>query len=267
MPDTTVNLNLVRLAGASQARAVADATFADRPFRLALAGYGRPKVDTYEPHTRLFVKSVIDRLGSDKVGMVTSPTEMNKQSIDIIGITLAQQGNIPLLFATAEHYLPWIDLNQLPESVNKAHFINTPKYVFPSKEEYSEATAIASNALLLTGGADATVGDFVNAVREGNQVVILDNETLGGVNWNTQKQSPFNASRYLVEQLEANQGGKALPWPECNGFSPQLLAENARGISEKVFVIALHHESEISEAATRAARFISKHKHGRVIAG
>ena len=133
-----------------------------------------------------------------------------------------------------------------------------PKHVLPNGAEYSKATAEASNIFVATGGRNATVSDFVNALKKGNKAVVLNNPTVDAPAWGQAKGRVENASKYLLEQLEAFKAGKKLPHPEVGEFTAEFMAKNKSKLKELVEIITLEgvDSKSILNAAKKAAKFI-----------
>lgn len=160
-------LNLINLTRAEEIIFKSQEILGSRPVKLATAGYSAaPK--GYEEPTRLFLSALIDELSPVNVGLITSPTA-DKGSIDAISSMAAQGKNIPLLYVTANDYVSYINPDNFPDNMDKITYKKMPKFVFPDAAEYSKATAEGSNSLLVTGGRDTTVSDFVNAIKKDKQ--------------------------------------------------------------------------------------------------
>lgn len=249
-----LELNLQRLGKAEDIVGKAAAAFAGKAVRLATAGYSAPPTPAYEGQTKAFLESLVGKLGGNNVGLVTSPTA-DKGSVDAVTTTIGQQQKLPLLNVTAESYVGYIDPAKFPAEVDKAAYAKAPKYVFPDAAEYSKATALASNAFIATGGRDATVGDFVNAIKQGNRVVIVDNEQLGGAQWSPEKSRPNNAAKYLSDQIAAALRGEPLPLPELpgKGFDAAFIQAHLGDLQKLVKVVTVKTDADISVAAASAA--------------
>lgn len=133
-----------------------------------------------------------------------------------------------------------------------------PKYILPNGAEYSKATAEASNVFVATGGRNATISDFVNAIKKGNKAVILNNPAVEAPAWGQAKGRVENASKYLLEQLEAFNAGKSLPYPEVGEFTAEFMTKNKAKLNELVKIITLESADtkNILNAAKKAAKFI-----------
>lgn len=225
-PEKISDFNLRGLDQPEELRAIADQKFAGRPVRLATAGYSAPPKDTpYELNTRTFLGALINTLGPDQVGLVTSPTA-DAGSVDAITTTIGQRAKVPVLNITAKDYVDYIDPSKFPESIDRAAYAAEPKFVFPDGARYSAATAVASNVFIATGGRDVTVGDFVNAIKAGNKVVVVLDQSLGGAQWDDAKGRPNNGAAYLGEMLRSNKGA-AHPFLPKKGFDAAFLESHA----------------------------------------
>ncbi len=128
----------------------------------------------------------------------------------------------------------------------------------PDSKEYSKATAEASNIFVATGGRNATVSDFVNALKKGNKSIILDNASIDLPAWGEAKARVENASKYLTEQLSAFKAGKKLPHPEIGEFTKEFLSKNSEKITKLVKSVNLGNTDTagILKAAKDAAKFL-----------
>jgi hypothetical protein len=240
-------LNFVSMKQVDDIKDIADKVLTGRSMRLATAGYSAPP-EGYEAPTTAFLKRFVELLGHDNVGLVTSPTA-DKGSIDAISTVVGQQQQLPMLYVTAQDYVDYIKPENFPEGLDRGGFAEAPKHVFANAAAYSAATAEASNTFVATGGRDATVGDFVNAVKKGNRVVIIDNEALGGPQWDEKKSRPNNGAAYLSRRLA---GDAALPDLPGKGFDEIFLHERALGIQKLVKDVKLTPDN-LEEAAGQAA--------------
>lgn len=223
--------------------------------KLATAGYSAAP-EGYEAETQIFLNSLVHLLGgAGSVGLVTSPTA-DKGSIDAISTTAASLWKLPLKYVTAEGYVKYINPDNFPkEGIDLNRYQAEPKFVLPTNEEYSRATSVVSNSLLVTGGRDATVGDFVNAIKQGNKVVILDNQLVKASVWDEKKNRPNNASLYLAQMIEGN---TELPFIPSKGFTKEFLEENKEAIASLVKVIRANSRPDTLIGAMDAADFLKR---------
>jgi hypothetical protein len=167
------------------------------------------------------------------VSLVTSPTA-DKGSIDAITSLSAQRNRVPVKYVTTEGYVKYINPDNFPDELNIEAFAKQPKYVLPTKEAYSEATAKLSNIFIGFEGRDTTVGDMVNAIKAGNKVVIIDNEDHNPDLWDNAKSRPQDASEYVEVKLS---GDELLPWLVDKGFTAEFLEKYEREIRENLVVV------------------------------
>lgn len=187
------------------------------------------------------------------MGLASSPTA-DKGSIDAISTTVSHLENIPLTYVTAENYVGYIDPTKFPEhGIDLTKYLETPKFVLPTNEEYSRATSTVSNSFLATGGRDATVGDFVNAIKARNKVIILDNKLVKADAWDSKKNRPNNASAYLAAKFA---GDTSLPLIPAKGFTQEFLDQNAQAISSLVKVVTIVTEADVPRAVDEAVQFL-----------
>jgi len=242
-------LNLVRIDNAS--KVPQDSAWVGINNRIATAGYSAAP-EGYEAPTQEFVDSLVNEL-SGQVALVTSPTA-DKGSIDAISTVSAHKANVPMKYVTAEGYVKYINPENFPEQgIRKDRFAAEPKYVLPNSDEYSKATAEVSNSFLATGGRDTTVGDFVNAIKKGNKVIVLNNENIDASIWDEAKERPNNASAYLKAVLS----GEDLPLIPGKGFTQEFLTEYADDISKLVKVVDIEKNGSAQIAAKEAASFLT----------
>ena len=252
-----VRYNIHHLNTPQEVGALADETLAGRDYRIATAGYSAPP-EGYEDATKAFMQELDERLGKDNTGYVTSPTA-DKGSIDAITTEVAGlDDNGRLFYTTADGYIKYINPDNFPEGIDASQYASKPKTTLADASDYSRATAEASNTFLATGGRNATVSDFRNALDKGNDAVVLDNTNLTGDVWNPTKGRVENASRYIQEQVQAVIDGKPLPYPEVEGFTRSYIEANLDKIRNSVLFCTTDGSAEsISAAANRAADFLT----------
>ena len=248
--------NLVDVQTAEEIGNIAKQQIGTMPYRIATAGYSAPP-SGYEEPTRIFLKSLDGELGVRSTAFVTSPTA-DKGSIDAITSEVTGMSKDKLFYTTAKDYVEYINPSNFPNTIDTKAYSEIPKYVLPNGAEYSKATAEASNVFVATGGRNATVSDFCNAIKKGNKAVVLNNPAIETPAWGTVKGRVEDASKYLTEQLDAFKSGKALPHPEVGEFTQEFLAKNSERISKLVQAVTLEglDASAILKAAKKAASFV-----------
>lgn len=239
--------SLIRIDNVDQAVARASMPLQDKSIKLAVVGYSAaPK--GYEASTQDFLNGLIKEMGVENVGLITSPTA-SKGSVDAMTILAAQTNQTGISLVTAEDYVGYIDLSQFPENVNVEAFNNAQKVILPDSASYSEVVSKTANTLLVTGGRNVSVLDFKNALEQGNRIVILDNNSLGGAQYDAVKNRPNNAAAYLIEQIDAINNGEVLPYPECEGLTKEFLEEYKGVSNENVLIVDINDETAILKAA------------------
>lgn len=248
--------NLVNVATAEEVGNIAKKEIGTMPYRVATAGYSAPPAG-YEDATKSFLKALDGELGTRSTAFVTSPTA-DKGSIDAITSEVAGLNKGKVFYTTAQDYVEYIDPKNFPPTIDSVAYSKLPKHVLPTGAEYSKATAEASNVFVATGGRNATVSDFVNALKKGNKAVVLNNPTVDAPAWGAAKNRVENASKYLLEQLEAFKAGKALPHPEVGELTAEFMAKNKGKLNELVKIITLDgvDAKSVLAAAKKAASFI-----------
>ncbi|MFN8607296.1 MAG: hypothetical protein U0931_07180 [Vulcanimicrobiota bacterium] len=217
----------------------------DKPVQLATAGYSAPP-EGYEAPTTKFLSGLTEEL-SGKIGLVTSPTA-DKGSIDAITSTVGQRAGAPLGYITADSYLGYVNPDNFPQDIDKNQFSAQPKIAFPDADIYSKATAELSNSFLVTGGRNASVNDFKNAVLNGNQVVVLTNDDVKSPSWDPKKNRVDNASAYLSQMMAGNTDGIPMDNP-FNQEVAKFLADNKEAISKQVISVDANDAGAIKTAA------------------
>lgn len=250
--------NLVNIATAKEVGQIAQKEIGSMPYRVATAGYSAPP-EGYEEPTKKFLKAFDSELGTRSTAFVTSPTA-DKGSIDAITSEVSGLQKGKVFYTTANDYVEYINPKNFPDTINTAQYEKIPKHVLPTGAEYSKATAEASNVFVATGGRNATVSDFVNAMNKGNKAIILDNSEVKTPAWGEAKGRVENASKYLSDQLGAFFEGKKLPHPELKkeGFTLEFMNKNKSKLSELVKHIHVNGSDSqgILKAAKDAAKFI-----------
>lgn len=250
--------NIMNVDTAEEIGKIAQEEIGAKTYRVAIAGYSAPP-EGYEGPTKEFMKKLKEMLGGDKTAFaVTSPTA-SVGSIDAITTEVAglEKGNI--FYTTSQEYLKFIDPDNLPAGIDREAYSKLVKYVLPNKAEYSRATAEVSNIFLATGGRNATISDFVNAVKKGNKAVILNNLVIDSPAWSGAMGNAENASKYIIEQFEAFKAGKELPYPEVGEFTREFMSKNLERLNKLVKMITFKgsDQASIAVAAQETAHFLA----------
>ena len=202
-----------------------------------LTGYSSPPTG-YEEKTTEFLKQAVQLVGAKNIAIVTSPTA-TKGSIDAIGTMLAQDSGAGIMHITPEQYLSYVDIAQMPERLDVAAFKAHPIYVVPNSA-YTDASANASNAILVTGGRDTALEDTKKALLKGNAVFVapeLSPSAAWAPNPKFQKDNtkpPFivdNAAAYLREQVSSLWITGTLKYEERGGITKEFLTQYADQIN------------------------------------
>jgi LysM repeat protein len=246
--------NTVNIATAEEIHTIVqNSPIGSKPYRIATAGYTAPP-SGYEEPTRQFLEALRSELGAQNTGFVTSPTA-DKGSIDAITTEAAGGASAEnLFFVTAKDYVGYINPDNFPGTIDTESYLAIPKYVLPDAAEYSRATAQASNIFVATGGRNATVSDFCNAIEQGNQTIVFNNPSVETPAWDAVKGRVDNASKYLSEQIAAFEAGEPLLYPEVGQFSREFLEAHHAEISRTISLST----TDVSVAAKQAASVISQ---------
>ncbi|MGN0030869.1 MAG: hypothetical protein ACI37Q_02815 [Candidatus Gastranaerophilaceae bacterium] len=248
--------NLINVVTAEEVGQIAKKEIGNMPYRIATAGYSAPP-QGYEDTTKQFLKALDSELGTRSTAFVTSPTA-DKGSIDAITSEITGLNKGKIFYTTAQDYVEYINPRNFPETINTELYSKLPKHVLPNGAEYSKATAEASNIFVATGGRNATVSDFVNAVKKGNKAIVLNNPVLDVPAWGEAKGRVENASKYLMEQLEAFNNGRKLPHPEVGEFTSEFMLKYKTKLNDLVKIVTLEgtDAKSILNGAKKAVKFI-----------
>jgi hypothetical protein len=246
--DLVKEHRIVFLNSPEEIKGYMDALMSDKKVRLATAGYSASP-SGYEGPTTEFLSDLIEALGDD-VALVTSPT-CDKGSIDAITSTVGQRAKAPLGYITADSYLCYIKPENFPADIDRGEFAQQLKFAFPDAEEYSRATAVLSNSFLVTGGRNASINDFMNAIRHGNKVIVLLNGDVPTPAWDTTKNRVDNAAEYLFKIAKGIGEGNTDGIPmdhEFNQKVSQFMKEYKEVISTHVKFVNANSAGAIQEA-------------------
>ncbi|MDP2342417.1 MAG: hypothetical protein Q8O67_15785 [Deltaproteobacteria bacterium] len=250
---------------------IADEAFAGRSTRAQFSGYSAPPAGTkYAENTAAFVGAFADKLGTGNVGLITSPTADNG-SIDAITTMTGQDKKVPVLSITAKGYVDYIDPKKFPPGIDTAAYESAPKYVFGSGEKYNQATALASNAFVATGGRDVTVFDFMRAIEKGNPAVLVVDQGVSSALgdkaiWDKDKNRVNNGAAYLAEQIGSYLQTGTLPHADVakegfGAFNKDWLDAHKEALGKLVKTVGIDaagSPESINAAAADAAAFVGK---------
>ena len=248
--------NIINVETAKDIGEIAKKEIGTMPFRVATAGYSAPP-EGYEASTKEFLTMFKNELGARSTAFVTSPTA-DAGSIDAITTETAGLNKGSLFYVTSQNYVKYINPNNFPNTIDTASYSKFPKYVLPDNEEYSKATAEASNVFLSTGGRNTTVNDFVNALKKGNKAIVLNNTSIDTPAWGEAKNRVENASAYLTAQINAFNEGEPLPYPEVGEFTLGFMQDNKDKLNQLVKLVEMdgNDAQSIRQASKQAAQFV-----------
>lgn len=244
-PETVASQNMVFMNDPGEVKGYFNNLMGDKKVQLATAGYSAPP-EGYEAPTTNFLTGLAKELSGD-LGFVTSPTA-DKGSIDAITSTVGQREGAPIGYITADSYLGYVNPDNFPADIDKDKFAAQPKVAFPDADIYSKATAELSNGFLVTGGRNASVNDFKNAVLNGNKVVILTNDEIKSPTWDPKKNRVDNASVYLSKMIAGNTEGIPMDNP-FNQEIQKFVQDNREAIGKQVVVVDANDPSSTGTAA------------------
>lgn len=248
-PELIKEHRIVFVNSPEEIKGYMDALMSDKMVRLATAGYSASP-SGYEGPTTEFLSDLVAALGDD-VALVTSPT-CDKGSIDAITSTVGQRTKVPLGYITADSYLSYINPGNFPADIDREEFAKQLKFTFPDAQEYSRATAVLSNSFLVTGGRNASINDFMNAIRRGNKVIVLLNEDVPTPAWDTAKNRVDNAAEYLFAMAKgiSSESPDGIPMDqEFNQKVAQFMREHKEVITTHVRFVNATATGAVLEAA------------------
>jgi hypothetical protein len=241
---------IVFLNSPEEIKGYMDALMSDKKVRLATAGYSASP-SGYEQPTTEFLTDLVEALGDD-IALVTSPT-CDKGSIDAITSTVGQRAKAPLGYITADSYLSYINPANFPADIDRDEFAKQLKFAFPDAQEYSRATAVLSNSFLVTGGRNASINDFMNAIRLGNKVIVLLNGDIPTPAWDIAKNRVDNAAEYLFKMARGvgEEAADGIPMDqEFNQKVANFMKEYKEVITTHVRFVNAHSAGAVQEAAS-----------------
>jgi hypothetical protein len=271
--QTIVKYHLTKLASASEIVPIAEQLKTKAVYLAATSGYSDAKLAAeanYTERMKPYLADVARMLV--QVAFGSSPTA-SEGSIDALTTLCAQEANAPMLYQTASGYLSYIVMDTFPAEVDKQKFVDAVKFFYDSSEEYAKGMAKGSNCLLMSGGGDVAVKDFLYQVAERHPVVVLDDGR--GEKWNDKKVRPDNGSSWLAAQLAHARAGEpvderlflrekgALKLPGATapyqpGDFAKYLAANADFLRDNVKVIPLAAPEDAHKAADDTVQFLKK---------
>lgn len=202
-------------------------------FRLGITGYyGTPAnaVDAIADYLSARLQEV--RAQGRLPTLITSPTTA-PASIDAIGTRVAFQERADILYLTAAEYTGAMKPQELSSPAQRCWFAAKPKFIFATPAEYSRAMGAASEVLIVAGGRETALEDFMNAIRANRRAILLAHPALPAA-YDFAKNRPDNAAAYIRESLTAFAQGKKLPYPAAKGFDENFIRAHWPSLSLNV---------------------------------
>ncbi len=248
------NNNITELRTPQEVGQIAAQRLQNSKYRIATAGYTANPPQGYESFAKTFLLIMDRSLGAASTAYITSPTT-SRGSIDAITSEVEGFEDGTLFYTTAQNYVGYAMGGNGTGNLDSDSWAKVPKYVLPTTDGYSQATAEASNSFIAIGGKVTTINDFVNAIKHGNKAVIVNNTSIENPVW--ENNSTQNASRYLAEQIQAVKEGKPLPYPEVGEFTKEFIEQNLDKFSSLVKILTVDGSQQQTEAAgLEAAKFL-----------
>lgn len=211
--------------------------------RLATTGYSSPPPG-YGEAARSFLMRLCKLFEPQNLALLTSPTT-SSGSIDLVTTEVAHTLGLGIGYLTAQQYLPYVNVSELPSHVDPGWFSEQPKLSFPSPSAYSTATAVHSNRLLLTGGRETALSDFANALHEGNRVLALTGLCPSVRPWDGA--SVTNAAEYIAG-LHAGELGNEMPNRGARPESPLSVPSLVEQYRTSIAVVDTKHPDSVDWA-------------------
>ncbi|MBI5518366.1 MAG: hypothetical protein HY909_31635 [Deltaproteobacteria bacterium] len=240
----TPEVSVAALDGVAEA---SRAHFGAGRLRVATAGYTVSLDREHPRRVAALLTALVAKASPEALGFVTSPTT-RAGSIDRVTSEVALALGVPLLHVTAREFLGAARPNALRDPHLRARWEAVPRLVLPTREAYSQATAYASDALLVFSGRDASVSDFSFALERGNRAVLAVDAGLGALSRDPSTGRPVDAARFLKEALQCWSRGEEPPDPLPPTLSPERRARWGSAWQDRVLALSW---GEPYEAHTR----------------
>jgi hypothetical protein len=262
-PSVVQKFNLKSLALPKDIKAVANKVFEGHDVRIATAGYSASPAGTkYAEHTGAFLKGLSEALDP---GFVSSPTT-DTGSIDALTTLVGQQTGAPVLPITARDYVGYINPDNFPPELDQKTFAKNEKFVFSDGAKYNQATGLASNSFVCSGGRDVAVFDFMRAIESGNPAVLFVDKSMAepmGAKaiYDAEKRRPNNASAYISEMVTSFLQNRTLPHPTAakdgfGAFDGAWLDQHQEALEKLVKTVTINGEGDIKKAVADATAHI-----------
>jgi hypothetical protein len=177
---------------------------ANRHARIAIGGFYRPPDGGDGRHhhrVRELLDAVVQQVGKQNVAFMTSATTAGG-TLDRLVTEVAMEQQVPTVYFTSTAFVGLANPAEMPQAL-RSHYQASTKVLLPSTELYGWAEMATSTALIHTGGQNASVSDFVKAVKLGNPVSLVVDRDLGPLTFDPAEQHPNNAPAYLRAMLAA----------------------------------------------------------------
>jgi GNAT superfamily N-acetyltransferase len=181
------------------------------PKRVAISGLMNYS-DSEASLINAFLTNVKIQSGVNSTGFITSPTSYGNNIDAIVRKTEGKFNTMPL-FVVPEEFANYINPEQVPLEM-QSMYKNAEKYVLPDKTSSSEAIAKTSKGIVVIGGGRDSLLDAIKQIEANNKVTFINMDSLPQNAWDSDKQCPKNAFKYLKDQIETFDATKQLKHPE-----------------------------------------------------
>lgn len=226
-------------------------------------GYTNPPVGTETAFGKMvheFLHGLADRLGGNQeVGFVAAPSTNKFYSVDFSATSVAHDLDLPVVYMTGDKYWnrSYVNVEPLNNGVCPIRFQKDEKYLLPTVEKSIEAGSLVSSSVVLFGGRNITLSDFIHMVNNHKKVVLVvdkDSKTLPHDHKGLQ-----NTTRYLAELIAHKKDRGYFGQEDLLDFQQvkALIDRKWDFIENNVLVVELSSKGNKTVAVEEAAAFLA----------
>ena len=225
-------------------------------------GYTNPP-DRYEEFFSQVVNDFLSLLasrlgGKEQVSFVAVPSTNKTNSVDFTTTRVVHRLDLPVVYLTGgKYYSPeYVNATLLTDGIDSARFKRDDKYVLPTPEDSLHAGGLISTSLVLFGGRNLTLLDFIYTVKCDKKVVLVVDKT------NPLSSYDFaglqNTTLYLKELIHYYRTHGKFENESLPDYQDvkKLLTDNWGFVDANVLVIELNSEDELGDLVTAAVEFL-----------
>ena len=227
-------------------------------------GYANPPDKYKEFFSQIvndFLSLLAHQLGrKEQVSFVAAPSTNKKDSVDSTTIKVVQELDLPVVYLTGgKYYSPeYVNASLLPPGVDSARFKREPKYVLPTPEDSFYAGSLISTSLILFGGRDLTLLDFIYTVNCDRKVVLVVDKTNPLSSYDLKGLQ--NTTLYLKELIQYYRMHGRFENENLPDYQDikKTLKDRWGFIDANVLIVELNSEDELSSLVTKAVKFLTE---------